>query len=128
MAEYDLDDGTTLIDASLPIEADKNSVNIIDAGTISDDVYIDFSQGDYYKCLAASGTYSINASGLGIGQFGFIQILADAVAPTLTIVGVHRWMDGEPTFTADLLTFIRIFNEGTLLIGEFVMEKASEQT
>jgi hypothetical protein len=128
MAEYELNDGTTIIDASLPIEADKNSVNIIDAGTISDDVYIDFSHGDYYKCIAASGTYTINASGLGIGQTGRIQILSDAVHPDLTFVGVQRWLDDEPTFDDDLLTIVTVFNDGELIIGSFVMEDLGAQT
>jgi len=121
MSEFELDDGTTLIDASLSQEADKNSFHIIDAGTVGTDKIIDFSRGGCYKCLAASGTYTLNASGLGVGQHGLVHIFPISTAPTLTFVGVDIWLDASaPTFTHDKLTQVRLFNDGYRIVGSFL--------
>jgi hypothetical protein len=123
MAEYDLADGTVLTNASLSVEAEKNSVAIIDAGDlITGTKIIDFSVGGCYKCNA-SGTVGINASGLGVGQTGIVHILSLASAPTLTFTGVGIWVSSTaPTFTANKLTVVTLFNDGTRIVGSFLKE------
>ena len=118
--EYNLDSGTTIIDASLSLDAEKNSVRIIDAGSISSAKTINFAVGGCYKCTA-TGVIALTVTSLGVGQHAIVDILSGTPAPTLTFVGVDAWVnDIQPGFVATKNTVVSLFNDGTKIIGQVV--------
>ena len=105
----------TLLTQSI-LSAKKATLGIIDGGAISTSKTIGFTLGSCYKCTA-TGTLTLTVTSLGVGQRGSVHILSGDPAPNISWVGVGAWLGGPPSFTANKLTVVTLFNDGTRIVG-----------
>lgn len=119
MSEYSVEGGTLVRDPRASAGA-RNIVKVLELGAVSADDTIDFSIAGCYT-LTGSGEFALAVADLYPGQTGRIHILSAAAAPTLTFTGVNAWVTTAPTFTNSKLTIVTLYNDGTRIIGEFVV-------